>query len=149
VHVPLLIHYPPMFPAAKIRAGTEGVDIVPTLADVLGVPVDAEWQGMSLLSLAHGGGVYPLLSVSSQYENAHAGRMGTWKLQLKGGGNPRVWNLAKDREERQDLYGKAHIGTRLLLDPMWMHRAWNVEWKKSKWGNPASVTAAFAADLGE
>lgn len=149
VHVPLMIYYPPMFPAARITAGTEGVDIVPTLADVLGVPHDPEWQGASLLQLAHGGDTYPLLSVSSQYENAHAGRMGHWKLQLKGGGTPRLWNLAADPEERNDLWGTAHVGARMLLDAMWLHRMWNAEWKKSQWGNAANVSSRFAADLGE
>ncbi len=149
VHVPLLIHYPPMFPAAKINAGTEGVDLVPTLADVLGVPNDAEWQGTSLLPMAHGGGIYPTLAVSSAFENMHAGRMGDWKVQLKGGASPRLWNLAKDPDERNDVYGTAHIAARTLLDPMWMYRTWNVEWKKSQWGNPATVSSRFAADLGE
>jgi hypothetical protein len=37
----------------------------------------------------------------------------------------------------------------MMLDAMWLHRAWNVEWKKSQWGNAASVTGRFAADLGE
>jgi arylsulfatase A-like enzyme len=149
VHVPLLIHYPPMFPAAKVYAGTEHVDIVPTLADVLGVPTDPEWQGMSLLPLAHGADKYPLLAMSTAYENMHAGRIGNWKLQLKGGATPRLWNLAKDPDEKNDVWGKAHIGARLLLDPMWQLRAWNVEWKKSQWGNAAAVTSRFAADLGE
>ena len=40
LHVPLLIHYPPMFPATKVTEGTEGIDIVPTLADALGVATD-------------------------------------------------------------------------------------------------------------
>ena len=64
-------------------------------------------------------------------------------------GAPRLWNLAKDPDERTDLWGKAHIGARLLLDPMWLLRSWNVEWKKSQWGNAASVSSRFAADLGE
>ncbi|HEU4610942.1 MAG TPA: sulfatase-like hydrolase/transferase [Kofleriaceae bacterium] len=149
VHVPLLIHYPPMFPAAKVQAGTEGVDIVPTLADVLGVTFDPEWQGASLLPLAQGADEYPLLATSSAYENSHTGRIGHWKLQLKGGGTPRLWDLAKDPDERTDVFGSAHIAARLLLDPMWMLRAWNVEWNKTQWGNPASVSSRFAADLGE
>jgi len=149
VHVPLLIHYPPMFPATKVNAGTEGIDIVPTLADILGVPMDAEWQGSSLLPLAHGGDVFPYMATSSAYENMHAGRIGDWKLQLKGGGTPRLWNLVKDPDEHKDMYGTAHIATRVLLDPMWMYRMWNAEWKKSQWGNPASVSSRFAADLGE
>jgi arylsulfatase A-like enzyme len=149
IHVPMMIHYPPMFPGAKIHAGTEGIDIVPTLADVLGVAFDPEWQGQSLLPLAQGADGYPLLATSSAYENSHAGRIGHWKIQLKGGGAPRLWNLAKDPEEKKDIWGTAHIGARLLLDPMWLLRGWNVEWKKSQWGNAASVSSRFAADLGE
>jgi arylsulfatase A-like enzyme len=149
VHVPMLIHYPPLFPTAKVRSGTEGIDIVPTLADVLGVAFDPEWQGASLLPLAHGNDVYPLLAMSSAYENSHAGRIGHWKLQLKGGGAPRLWNLARDPDEKNDVWGKAHIGARLLLDPMWLLRGWNSEWKKSQWGNAAAVTNRFASDLGE
>ncbi|HEU4732558.1 MAG TPA: sulfatase [Kofleriaceae bacterium] len=151
IHVPLIVHYPPLFPAARIAEGTEGVDIVPTLADALGVQADPEWQGMSLIGLANGGGGYPLMSFSSQYENAHGGRIGHWKLKLIGTQTPRLYDLAKDPDERADLWGKAsaEIGARLLLDPMWLLRSWNVEWKKSQWGNAAAVTSRFAADLGE
>ena len=149
LHVPLIIHYPPMFPAGRVKAGVETLDIVPTLADVLGVPTDAEWQGASLLPLANGADGYPLMSMSSSYENMHAGRIGHWKLQLKGGGTPRLWNLAKDPDEKKDVWGQSPIAERLLLDPMWILRAWNVEWKKSQWGNAAAVSSRFAADLGE
>lgn len=149
VHVPLVIHYPPMFPATKVVTGTEGIDLVPTLADVLGVPMDVEWQGASLLPFAFGAGVYSNIAISSAYENMHAGRMGDWKLQIKGGASPRLWNLAKDPDEHKDVFGTAPVATRMLLDPMWLYRTWNVEWKKSQWGNPASVSSRFAADLGE
>jgi len=150
VHVPMLIHYPPMFPAAKILSGSEGIDIVPTLADALGVAHDPEWQGSSLVSLANGI-VYPQLAVASQYENFHAGRLGHWKTRLSGTGAPLLYNLSKDPGEKKDLWGvaAATIGARLLLDPMWMLRQWNVEWKKSQWGNAAAVSSRFAADLGE
>lgn len=151
VHVPLLVHCPGTFPAVKITEGTEGIDIVPTIADVLGVPVDPEWQGMSLVALANGAGGYPLMSFSSQYENGHGGRIGHWKLKLIGTQTPRLYDLAKDPGEHNDLWGKAAsgIGARLLLDPMWLLRSWNLEWKKSQWGNAAAVTSRFAADLGE
>lgn len=149
VHVPLLIHYPAMFPAAKITEGTEGIDIVPTLADALGVPTDPEWQGMSLFGLSNGGGGYPLMSFSSRYELGHAARIDHWKAHLMATGAPRIYDLAKDKGEKTDLWGKAPIGTRLLLDPAWILRTWNVEWKKSQWGNAAAVSNRFAADLGE
>ncbi|HEY0191002.1 MAG TPA: sulfatase-like hydrolase/transferase [Kofleriaceae bacterium] len=151
LHVPLIIHYPPMFPAGKVSEGSEGIDIVPTIADALGVQVDPEWQGMSLVKLANGGGGYPLMSMSSQYENAHGGRIGHWKLKIIGTQTPKLYDLAKDPGERDDVWGKAssEIGARLLLDPMWILRQWNVEWKKSQWGNASDVTSRFAADLGE
>ncbi len=148
-HVPLMIHYPPMFPAAKVAEGTDGVDIVPTLADALGVAHDPEWQGMSLLPLAHGHGGYPLMSFASRYEIGHAGRIGHWKGVLKSAAAPAIYNLAKDPDELKDVYGSAHIGTRVVLDTMWIKRMWNPEWKKSQWGNAASVSSRFAADLGE
>lgn len=149
VHVPLLIHYPAMFPAAKIPEGTEGIDIVPTLADALGVPTDPEWQGQSLVNLANGGGGYPLMSFSSRYELGHAARIGHWKAHLMATGSPKIYDLAKDKGEKTDLWGKAAIGTRLVLDPAWILRTWNSEWKKSQWGNAAAVSGRFAADLGE
>ncbi len=151
VHVPLLVHYPAVFPAAKVTEGTEGIDIVPTLADVLGVQNDPEWQGMSLVGLANGGGGYPLMSVVSQYENAHGGRIGHWKIKVIGTQTPKLYDLSKDAGEHNDVWGKpsSQIGARLLLDPMWLLRTWNVEWKKSQWGNAAAVTNRFAADLGE
>jgi choline-sulfatase len=149
--VPLVVHYPPVFPAVRIAEGTEGIDIVPTLADALGVPFDPEWQGASLVALANGAGGYPLMSFSSQYENAHGGRIGHWKLKLIGIQTPKLYDLARDPGEHSDLWGKpsTQIGARLLLDPMWMLRTWNTEWKKSQWGNAAAVTSRFAADLGE
>jgi arylsulfatase A-like enzyme len=149
LHVPLLIHYPPMFPAVRVSEGTESIDIVPTLADALGVANDPEWQGTSLIPLANGQGGYPLMSFSSQYENWHAGRIGHYKMKLSGTAMPKLYDLAKDPDERTDLYGKSEIAARLLLDPMWMLRMWNVEWKKSQWGNASDVSSRFAADLGE
>jgi arylsulfatase A-like enzyme len=150
IHVPLVIHYPAMFPAAKIESGTEGIDITPTIADALGVAHDPEWQGQSLIGLANGQLPYPLMASSSQYENFHGGRIGHWKIRVAGTGKPELYDLAKDNGERKDLWGTpaAGIGARMLLDPMWMLRSWNVEWKKSQWGNAAAVSPRFAADLG-
>ena len=89
------------------------------------------------------------MSFGSKYELGHGGRIGHWKGMLMSAGSPKVYDLAKDKNETKDLYGSAHIGTRLMLDPMWTLRQWAVEWKKSQWGNAANVSSRFAADLGE
>ncbi len=152
IHVPLLIHYPALLPAGKYVEGAESVDIVPTIADALGVPLDPEWQGESLIPLTEGVGQgYPRLSFNSMYEDEHAGRILHWKARIKGGNAPKVFDFSSDPDEMKDLWesGDAEIGARAVLDPLWTMRAFNMEWKKSQWGNAANVSARFAADLGE
>jgi len=85
------------------------------------------------------------------YEGSHAGRIGPWKARCPGSGKPEVYNLTTDEAELTDLYGQpsSAIGTRLILDPLWMLRQWNREWKKAQWGNAANVSSRFASDLGE
>ncbi|MBK9033836.1 MAG: sulfatase [Myxococcales bacterium] len=152
VHVPLLIHYPPMFPAGKHAEGTELIDVVPTVADALGVQTDPEWQGQSLVPLANGVGAgYGRLSLSSMYEDSHGARLGDWKVRISGGANLRVYDLAADPDEMKSLTGDAAaaIGGRTVLDPLWLLRTFNKDWKKSVWGNAANVSARFAEDMGE
>lgn len=149
VHVPLLVHYPPLVPAGKYMEGAEVVDIVPTVAEALGVAADKEWQGESLIGIAQGPrGGYPRLSMASMYEGSHAGRLAHWKV-FGSGGKEDIYNLAKDPGETTDLEGKAPIGGRMVNDALWMLRAYNAEWNKALWGNAANTTDKFAAALGE
>ncbi len=149
VWVPMVIHYPPLFPAGRVPEGADTLDIVPTIADVLGVEPDPEWQGESLLPLAQGlGRGYPRLTMASLYENAHAGQMGQWKLRAARGGS-QLFDMATEPEEKTDV-GKQHpYAARMVADALWLLRAYNEEWRKAAWGNPANVTAKFAADMKE
>ena len=150
VHVPLLIHYPPLFPGNKILEGAEIVDVLPTIADALGVEADAEWQGESLIPLAHGVGAgYERMILSTQYEGAHAARIGDWKLRVAGGAEPNLYDLRTSPGEDKDLAESAHIARRMMSDSMWLMRAFNGEWKKTRWGNAANVSEHFAADMNE
>lgn len=150
VHVPLLIHYPPALAAGTFTEGVEVVDIVPTIADIMGIAMDPAWQGQSLVPLTHGvGRGYPRMSMASMYERAHAARIGPWKLIAPGGDRPQVYNLAENPTETTDRADDAPIARRFLSDPLWLLRAYNREWRKTLWGNPANVTAAFPAHFGE
>jgi hypothetical protein len=151
LHVPLLVRYPPLFPAARIAHATESVDVMPTIADALGVAPDAEWQGTSLVPAAHGVHAYAGLVSASGYEKEHGARIGAWKLRLAGTAAPALFHLASDPHETKDVFGTpaAAIGGRLVLDAMALLRAEHAAWKKAAWGNPANVTPRFAADLGE
>jgi arylsulfatase A-like enzyme len=150
VYVPLIIHYPPLFPAGRVAEGVEVVDIVPTVADALGVEPDENWQGESLVALAQGQGRgYPRLSMASKYENGHAARLGRWKVYTGGGARSELYDVVSEPDEKKDRAAEKPMALRMVADALWVLRANNEAWHKSKWGNPANVTAAFAADMGE
>ncbi len=55
IHVPLIIRFPPAVPANhSVDAPVESIDIMPTILDLLKIPVPAHVQGMSLLPLISG-----------------------------------------------------------------------------------------------
>jgi arylsulfatase len=148
--VPGIIYYPPMFPGGRIPEGAESVDLVPTVADALGVAADPAWQGESLIPLANGvGRGYPRLSMSSKYENGHAVRMGTWKGYWAGGGRGALYDMSKNTDEKDDVSAQFPMAHRMLADALWTLRLYNAEWKKTAWGNPANQRAGFPEAMGE
>ena len=122
---------------------------MPTLADALGVPQDPEWQGASLIPLANGQGGYPVMSFSSQYEDWHAGRIGTGSSSCTARTRRTCSISRRTPTSTTTSTARPEIGARLLLDPMWTLRQWNIEWKKAQWGNASNVSSRFAADIGE
>jgi len=149
VHVPLIIHYPRLFPATRIDQATEAIDVMPTLVDAIGGEAVAEWQGRSMLPLAHGvGAEYPEASFSSQYEDSFSMRQGPWKIRLGGRGTS-LANAETDLLEQDEGGDRFPVAEQAVNDVMWLMRAHNKEWRKTRWGNPANVTARFTADLGE
>jgi arylsulfatase A-like enzyme len=149
VRVPLLIHYPPAFPAAVIDEGAEGVDIVPTILDALGAPALAQAQGQSLRPLAAGRGRgWARPSYASQYEYAHAMRLGRWKARIGKTGVPRLLDVTADPLERIDLSGTRTTERRYLTDHLGFFLGWRRVWKKRTWGVVSNLEPAGALALG-
>ncbi len=150
VWVPLIIHYPPLFPPGSITEGTEVIDIVPTVADAFGLDWNDQWQGESLVPLAQGvGRGYPRMSFASQFEHTHAGRIGRWKVRAVGKGGEQLFDVKTDHFERRNLMDKRPIEYRLVADPLFLLRMHNAAWKKRTWGNPANTRAGFPEASGE
>ena len=150
VHVPLVVYYPPMIPGGVISEGAEVVDVLPTFADALGLEPDPEWQGESLIPLAHGiERGYPRMSMASLYGRAHAGRIGPWKIRVQGREAPRLFHVGEEPEEKTDVAGDHPYARRFVADPLWTKRTYNAEWKKREWGNAANVRAAFPEAMDE
>jgi choline-sulfatase len=148
VHVPLVIHYPKLVKAGKISQASEGIDILPTLADAVGADAAADWQGRSLLPLiANGDAGYPDAGFSSQYEDSWQITIGNWKMRY--GARPFVHDISRDLLEQNEQGDKVPVAKQMLADALWIMRAHNKEWRKTRWGNVANVSPKFAADLGE
>ena len=148
VHVPLLIHYPPDFPAVAVDEGVDILDILPTLLDAAGAQPPEEAQGASLLPLAQGvGRGYVRPSFSSFYENAFAMRLGDWKAVVGESGAPALYRLDADPNERTDLAASRPLELRFLTDVMSTFLVYQSDWKRARWGVASNVTPEFTADL--
>lgn len=144
VHVPLIVHYPPLFPGGKVTAAAEVIDIVPTIADALGLPMDEAWQGRSLIPVANGVGAgYPSMSFASQYEEAHTARVRGWKYEY-GRSGTELFDLANEPGEKTNVADSKPYALQMMSDAFWLLRTWNKDWRKSEWGNALNVTPAFA-----
>jgi arylsulfatase A-like enzyme len=149
VHIPFVVHYPPLFPAGKVvDEGVEIIDVLPTLADALGGRAHSDVQGESLVPLAQGeGGGYPRPSISSQYELAHTMRLGRWKLWIGGSGDLKLFDAADDALEAHELAASRPIERRFVTDAMGVWMAYQSKWKKTRWGVASNHKPALAADL--
>jgi arylsulfatase A-like enzyme len=148
VHVPLVIYYPPLFPGGTVvTEGVDGVDVLPTMVEAVGLPAIEAAQGASLVALAQGvGGGYVRPTYASQYEYAHAMRLGDWKLHV-GKSGVDLHNMASDPFEYEDLSYKRPVEHRFLTDVFSMFMVNRAEWKKRVWGVASNMTARGASDL--
>ncbi len=151
VRVPLLIHDPSRFPAGTIvDEGAEGIDLLPTMLSALGKGSVENAQGDSLVALAQGiGRGWPRPSYASQYEYAHAMRIGRWKLRVGSTGSVTVNDMTEDAGETKDYSGTRPIERRMLTDNLGLFLALRKQWKKSVWGVVSNISATGAHALDE
>jgi arylsulfatase A-like enzyme len=151
VRVPMLIHDPARFPAGTIvEEGVEGVDLMPTVLAAIGAAALDGPQGAPLAPLAQGvGRGWARPSYASQYEYAHAMRIGRWKLRVAARGRLLVGDMAADPGETKDHAAGHPIERRMLTDNLGMFLALRTQWRKSAWGAVTSVTPAGARALDE
>jgi arylsulfatase A-like enzyme len=151
VRVPLLLRAPGRVPGGVIvDEGAEGVDLLPTILDVVGAPPLEAAQGRSLVPLAQGEGRgWAQPSYSSMFEYAHAMRIGRWKIRVGSDGAPIVSDLVEDPLERTNLAQARAVERRMLTDHIGLFLALRAVWRKREWGVVTRMTAAGAAALDE
>jgi arylsulfatase A-like enzyme len=148
VRVPLLVHDPARFPAAVVDEGVEAVDLMPTILEALDKPVPEAVQGESLIERVRSRG-WARPSYASQYEYAHAMRIGRWKVIVGPSGIPRLVDMVTDPNESSDVTAKHPVERRMLTDNLGMFLALRTQWKKRSWGVTTSISRAGAAALDE
>jgi len=148
VQVPLIVSYPPLIPAGRLEdESADSIDLLPTMADALGVPIPSDAQGESLIPVAQGAlAGYPRPSFTSQYEIAWAMRLGRYKLMIAGG-KAQLYDVVADPTEDNDLWGSRPIERRHVADAMAFMLLYQSKWKKTRHGVASNQKAQFAADL--
>lgn len=136
VHVPLIVRYPPLFPAgAKVREGVDTIDIYPTVLDALGQAAPQDLQGASLLPLAHGiGQGYPRPSVATRSGLLYGVRLDRYKMIVKRQGERRLYDLETDPTEQKDVIAEKPLAARFVADAAGLFIHYEKEWKKAEWG---------------
>jgi arylsulfatase A-like enzyme len=149
VRVPFLVHDPARFPGGTIvEEGVEGVDVMPTLLEVVGAPALESVSGQSVVPLAQGfGRGWARPSYASQYEYAHGMRIGRWKIRVPKTGVPIIGDLVADPGETTDVSRTRLVERRMLTDNLGLFLALRAQWKKHSWGVTTSITPAGATAL--
>ena len=102
VHVPLILWNPRLFALGRrYEPVGQHVDLIPTIADILGVDPAGEWQGHSMFDPQRPTDAF-FLTNSGDY--LFAVRDGQWKYIFDATGGPdMLFDLGRDRDERRNL----------------------------------------------
>jgi arylsulfatase A-like enzyme len=105
LRTPLIIRAPGKLPAGRrISAMTEGIDIMPTLLDLLGIQPSVRVQGTSLLPLVHGK-ANGREEIHSEFPGTKVVRTADWKLvHYLREPYGELYNLREDPHELHNLY---------------------------------------------
>jgi arylsulfatase len=130
-HTPLIIHWPEGLktkPGSVTQQTTHVMDIMPTCLELAGAGYPSQYKGNKLTAL-DGKSLVPIVNGAKRPEHdkiffEHMGgravRMSNWKLVALKGEPWRLYNLAKDRTETNDLAAEYPDRVRMM----------SAEWKK-------------------
>lgn len=150
LRVPLAIRAPALLAPGRVSAPVDLLDLAPTLADLLGLPFPAAWQGDTLVPIIDDPQPPPRLVVAYLGDGSRAAIVGDLKLILGSGRDAqRFYDLALDPGEQQDRLADGGIGLRIVRSALaWELAALGQTWKRARWGTGADLRPAFAVDHG-
>jgi arylsulfatase A-like enzyme len=156
IHVPLAIRAPELLDPDTVSVPVDLLDLGPTIADLLGIQPPANWNGESLVSLIDDPTPPPRLLTAYLGDGSRAGIIGHYKLIVgrgRGPGSQRLYDLAADAEEAEDLLDPSHgrsggIALRMLRTALAWESPETPSWDRARWGTGANLRPAYALDHG-
>lgn len=143
VNVPLVVRFPGVFPAKTVRAGADGVDVLPTILKLLDKPLPGDVQGAELLTRVYTDNGHPHAIIASQGTGTYALQVGPAKVVFRSEASIQAYDTVNDPAELQDAFASRPVLTLAALDPLTVFLSRADKWKKSKWGSPNNLKAAL------
>lgn len=105
IHVPLIMRVPWIKEGKRVKELTQTVDIMPTLLDLLGIPIPHQAQGKSLVPFIEDRKSSPIHDyVFGQLIWASYIRSKEWKFFFTEDGRRELYHIVKDPKERKNVY---------------------------------------------
>lgn len=106
-HIILIVYDPHLREGKRVRQVVQGVDVMPTILELAGVPIPAGTKGRSLASLLKGGShvTQEEIAVSADVRMRTI-RTPAWKLIDTEGGPKALYDLVKDPHEQRNVIDK-------------------------------------------
>ncbi len=151
IHVPLAIRAPKLLAPGHVEVPVDLLDLGPTIADLLGVDFDPQWQGESLVPLIDDPTPPPRLVVSYLGDGSRAAIVGRYKFVLgpgRGRESQHFYDLDEDPAELGDRIAEGGVALRMVRTALAWQLPEQPHWKRARWGTGASLQPAFALDHG-
>lgn len=133
VKVPLIIKAPMLPKNQTIDAQVEGIDIMPTLLELLGIPIPNRVDGESLVELVKKGSYDKIFAFSENSFNGLSYKMvrtNDWKLFRISEDKLELYDLKRDPKEQHNLFGKEGEIAKSLFERL--HTWMDTQEEKSK-----------------
>lgn len=144
LHVPLLMRVPervrPGWTGRRIDALVGLIDVLPTLLELMGLPVPAHVQGRSLVGLVERGAPSRSWTFAQNRESGEVAlRAGRWKL-LRGRSGEQLFDLLADPDERVDRAASGESVRRAATAQIeWVLDVSRAFWPLVRDGEPAEL----------
>lgn len=144
VRVPLVIKVPGALPAGvRATGGANGVDLLPTMLDLIGGTDPKDQQGFSLLPYVGAQGAYPQAQIAMNGKDSFTLSVGPAKVIFRSDSSIKAYNIQTDLAEKTDVFASRPVLAHTALDPLLIFLSKPKAWKKEVFGPPNNLSKGF------